>query len=127
MADDFKKPLISTKQVSCKINDISTEIVCSDFGDKYLVLITQYGKMGTLVQIGKESHMINNGDTENIDIKVLLGKDEPLTYVYAKQIGSSLFGRGMIRPILLGIAFKDQTPETLKQVVQYIGESDIFL
>ncbi|XP_028403602.1 proteasome assembly chaperone 3-like isoform X2 [Dendronephthya gigantea] len=76
MADDFKKPLISTKQVSCKINDISTEIVCSDFGDKYLVLITQYGKMGTLVQIGKESHMINNGDTENIDIKVLLGKDE---------------------------------------------------
>ncbi|CAB3997713.1 Hypothetical predicted protein [Paramuricea clavata] len=124
MADN-SKPIISTKQVSCKINDISTDFVCSDFGDKYFVLITQFGKMGTLVQIGKEFDL-NNGETENVDIKVLLGKDEPLTYVYAKQIGSSLYGRGILRPILLGIALKDQTPEMLKQVVQFISESNIF-
>lgn len=47
--------------------------------------------------------------------------------MYAKQIGSSLYGRGLLRPIILGIALKDQTPETLKQVVQFISESDIFL
>jgi hypothetical protein len=46
--------------------------------------------------------------------------------VYAKQIGSSLYGRGILRPILLGIALKDQTPETLKQVVQFVSESNIF-
>jgi hypothetical protein len=46
--------------------------------------------------------------------------------VYAKQIGSSLCARGVLRPILLGIALKDPTPETLKQVVQFIKESDIF-
>ena len=112
-------------QISCEINGVSTDFVCSDFGDKYFILITQYGKMGTLVQIGKEFHL-NNGDIENVDIKVLLGKDEPLTYVYAKQIGSSLYGRGILRPILLGIALKDPTPETLKQVVQFTRENDIF-
>ena len=51
---------------------------------------------------------------------------KPLTYVYAKQIGSSLYGRGILRPVILGIALKNQTPETLKQVVQFISESDIF-
>ena len=51
---------------------------------------------------------------------------KPLTYVYAKQIGSSLYDRGILRPIILGVALKDQTPETLKQVVQFISQSDIF-
>ena len=51
---------------------------------------------------------------------------KPLTYVYAKQIGSSLYGRGILRPILLGIALKDPTPETLQQVVQFTRENDIF-
>ncbi|XP_046849253.1 proteasome assembly chaperone 3-like isoform X1 [Xenia sp. Carnegie-2017] len=119
------KPLIYTKQLTLEINHVSTSLICSNFGDKYFILVTQYGKIGTLVQIG-EKCLINSGNVENIDMKVLLGKDEPLTYVYAKQIAKCLFASGVHFPILLGIALKDDTPETLKQLVRKINDADLF-
>ena len=69
------QPLIKSKQAEKTIGGVSTQVVCTEFSNYIFVVLTQYGKIGTLISITPDS---KTGDisTPMYTTKVLLGKDE---------------------------------------------------
>ena len=45
------QPLIRSKQKEKTINGISTQVVCTEFSNYIFVVLTQYGKIGTLISL----------------------------------------------------------------------------
>lgn len=45
---------VPTRQASSKIQDQHTQVVCQSFADRIVVLVTQVGKIGCLVNTGIE-------------------------------------------------------------------------
>eukprot|EP00518_Triparma_eleuthera_P014724 CAMPEP_0182479460 /NCGR_PEP_ID=MMETSP1319-20130603/34197_1 /TAXON_ID=172717 /ORGANISM="Bolidomonas pacifica, Strain RCC208" /LENGTH=92 /DNA_ID=CAMNT_0024680887 /DNA_START=57 /DNA_END=331 /DNA_ORIENTATION=+ len=83
----------SARSVAKLIDGIHTEVVVNIFSDRIFVIITQTGKMGTLLQASSD-----HGD---VDVRVLMGRrDDPLLVVYAQQLVESLRVRTE-SPILL--------------------------
>ncbi|CAJ0964936.1 unnamed protein product [Ranitomeya imitator] len=81
------KPVVVSKQAEEVINGVVTQVVCTAFTDHILVVVTQYGKMGTLVSV--TPNMVS-GDLgkPTLTTKVLLGCDEPVIHVCAKNLVS---------------------------------------
>lgn len=67
--------VIKSRQKVIEVNGILTQVVCTEFSNYILVVLTQYGKMGTLVSITPDSRS-NDISTPTFSTKVLLGKDE---------------------------------------------------
>lgn len=70
-----EKPILASKQAAEVVRGVPTEVVCTAFANTVLVVVTQYGKMGTLVSV--EPNVVADGlGTPLLATKVLLGKDE---------------------------------------------------
>lgn len=67
--------IIRSKQTEKEVNGISTQVVCTEFSNYIFIVITQYGKIGTLVSVTPDSRS-NDISTTTFSTKVLLGKDE---------------------------------------------------
>lgn len=67
--------VIKSRQKVIEVNGILTQVVCTEFSNYILVVLTQYGKIGTLVSITPDSRS-NDISTPTFSTKVLLGKDE---------------------------------------------------
>ncbi|KAM9393357.1 LOW QUALITY PROTEIN: proteasome assembly chaperone 3 [Pholidichthys leucotaenia] len=74
------EPIIRTRQAQKDVNGISTEVVCTEFSNYIFIVLTQYGKIGTLISVTPNSRS-SDISTPTLSTKVLLGKDEPLTHV----------------------------------------------
>lgn len=68
-------PLVRTRQAERSIDGISTQVVCTEFSNYIFIVLTQYGKIGTLVCITPDSRS-SDISTPMLSTKVLLGKDE---------------------------------------------------
>lgn len=68
-------PVIKSRQKVNEVNGILTQVVCTEFNNYIFVVLTQYGKIGTLVSITPDSRS-NDISTPAFSTKVLLGKDE---------------------------------------------------
>ncbi len=93
----------------------------TEYADRYLVIITQLNKIGTLVEVRMESA---EGTTTTAEVVTLLGKrDDALIDIYARQILDALVKTIGNKPLLLGIAIvnDDHTPEVFKAVLQGLG------
>ncbi|XP_048351323.1 proteasome assembly chaperone 3 [Sphaerodactylus townsendi] len=114
------KPVVDSKQTEAVVNGIRTEVVCTAFADTLLVVVTQYGKMGTLVSL--EPNVVADGVTKPLfTTKVLLGKDEPLVHICAKHLATSVSQEAGNKPVLLALALKEKSIEgirTLREVIQ---------
>ncbi|KAB0383891.1 hypothetical protein FD755_005808 [Muntiacus reevesi] len=98
------KPLVTSKQKTAVVCGVPTQVVCTAFTSHILVVVTQLGKMGTLVSLEPSSVTSDIGKPA-LTTKVLLGKDEPLVHVYP----------------FLALAMKDKNIEVvnaLKEVIQ---------
>ncbi|KAK6179195.1 hypothetical protein SNE40_011611 [Patella caerulea] len=110
--DTRSKFPVSTNQVAYEVNGIPSEIVVSQFTDKLFIVVTQYKKIGTVLQINKEVILDEMQQASTVyNIKVLLGKDEPLTHVIAKNLTSEI---NTNKQIILTVALKDSSPQTVK-------------
>ncbi|XP_023685750.1 transmembrane protein 184A-like isoform X1 [Paramormyrops kingsleyae] len=69
------QPIIKHKQRVETINGIKTQVVCTEFSNFIFIVVTQYGKMGTLISVTPDSRNADIG-TRTFTTKVLLGKDE---------------------------------------------------
>lgn len=67
--------IIRSRQKEKEVNGILTQVVCTEFSNYIFVVLTQYGKIGTLISITPDSRS-NNISTPMFSTKVLLGKDE---------------------------------------------------
>nr|XP_060640455.1 proteasome assembly chaperone 3 [Anolis sagrei ordinatus] len=111
--------ILASKQAEEVVQGVPTQVVCTAFGNTILVVVTQYGKMGTLVSV-EPSVMADNLSRPLLTTKVLLGKDEPLVHICAKHLVSSVSQEAGNKPILLAMALKDKSIEgvqTLQEVI----------
>lgn len=68
-------PIVTSKRREEAVRGVRTEVVCTAFSNSILVVVTQYGKMGTLVYVNPDTIGDNVG-RPSLSTKVLLGKDE---------------------------------------------------
>ncbi|KAM5153106.1 proteasome assembly chaperone 3 isoform 1-T2 [Mantella aurantiaca] len=114
------QPVVTSKQAEDVINGIPTQVVCSAFTDHIVVVVTQYGKLGTLVSLTPNT-VTGDLSKPTLTTKVLLGCDEPLVHVCAKNLVSFVSQESKNKPVLLGIALKDKSAEcinTLKGLIK---------
>lgn len=69
------EPIIRSRQAEKEINGISTQVVCTGFNNYIFIVVTQYGKIGTLISVTPDSGS-KEINTQAFSTKVLLGKDE---------------------------------------------------
>lgn len=69
------KPLLVSKQKTEVVCGVPTQVVCTAFSNHILVVVTQFGKMGTLVSL-EPSNVTNDISKPVLTTKVLLGQDE---------------------------------------------------
>lgn len=69
------EPIIRSKQTEKDVNGVSTQVICTEFSNYIFVVLTQYGKIGTLISVTPDSRS-NDISTPSFSTKVLLGKDE---------------------------------------------------
>ncbi|XP_055008747.1 proteasome assembly chaperone 3 [Boleophthalmus pectinirostris] len=119
------EPIIKSKQAQKEINGISTQVVCTEFSNYIFVVVTQYGKIGTLVSVTPDSRC-NDISTSSFSTKVLLGKDEPMTHVCAKNLSTFVSQEAANRPILLGLALKDSSKDSIQHFKELIRSCKVW-
>lgn len=80
------KPLVISKQKTEVVCGVPTQVVCTAFSSHILVVVTQFGKMGTLVSL-EPSNVASDFSKPMLTTKVLLGQDE------VKRVGRDPHGR----------------------------------
>lgn len=67
--------MVTSKQKTAEVCGVPTQVVCTAFSSHVLVVVTQFGKMGTLVALEPTSVA---GDISKpiLTTRVLLGQDE---------------------------------------------------
>ncbi|XP_068435151.1 proteasome assembly chaperone 3 isoform X2 [Clinocottus analis] len=68
----------------------------------------------------------NDISTPAFTTKVLLGKDEPLTHVCAKNLATFVSQEAGNRPVLLGLALKDSSIDAIKQMKEIIKSCQVW-
>ncbi|XP_064170864.1 proteasome assembly chaperone 3 [Anguilla rostrata] len=119
------QPLIRTKQAEGVINGMSTQVVCTEFSNYIFVVLTQYGKIGSLISVTPDARSTDIS-SPMFTTKVLLGKDEPLTHVCAKNLVTFISQEAGNRPVLLGLALKDTNIEAIKAMKGMIKSCQVW-
>jgi len=106
------KSLIKTTHLAIVINGVHTEILQQRFSNCIFMLITQTGKMGTLIEARADNRDFQGGEY-TYSLRVLSGKrDDNLLSAYSRQLVelvSYSFFSGKVRPsLLLGISLAPQ-------------------
>ncbi|XP_053412650.1 proteasome assembly chaperone 3 [Nycticebus coucang] len=113
------KPLVISKQKTEVVCGVLTQVVCTAFSSHILVVVTQFGKMGTLVCL-EPSNVASDFSKPVLTTKVLLGQDEPLIHVFAKNLVAFVSQEAGNRAVLLAMAMKDKSMEGVKALKEVI-------
>ncbi|XP_058509684.1 proteasome assembly chaperone 3 [Solea solea] len=119
------EPVVRSRQTQRDVNGVSTQVVCTEFSNYIFVVLTQYGKIGTLISVTPDSKS-NDISTPTLSTKVLLGKEEPLTHVCAKNLAMFVSQEAGNRPVLLGLALKDSSIDSIKQMKEIIKSCQVW-
>ncbi|XP_040430007.1 proteasome assembly chaperone 3 isoform X1 [Cygnus olor] len=118
-------PIVTSKQREEVVHGVPTEVVCTAFSNSILVVVTQYGKLGTLVYVDPNTIGDNIG-RPSLTTKVLLGKDEPLVHVCAKNLVAFVSQEAGNKPVLLAMALKDKTMEGIQALREVIRSCQVW-
>lgn len=69
------EPIVRSRKVEKDVNGVSTEVVCTEFSNYIFIVVTQYGKIGTLISIKPDS-TTSDMSIPTFSTKVLLGNNE---------------------------------------------------
>ncbi|XP_068690356.1 proteasome assembly chaperone 3-like [Montipora foliosa] len=125
MAAQFTKT--RTRQAAILIDGIHTEVFCCCYQDRIFVIVSQLEKMGNLISVNKlsSSEDASSTGTQTFHTKTLMGSDEEIWHVYAKQIGA-LVSSSSSKPLLVGIALKKHSPQTLQQILKLLQSNQVW-
>lgn len=104
---------VQTKTETFEVNGNSTEIVISKFSDRLFVIITQYGKVGNLVEVRRDVAQKDDSSSLVFSVRVLLGKDDEEIHVAARFLVNFI---ATSQSVLFGLSLKDYQPQTLRQI-----------
>ncbi|KAL6068589.1 Proteasome assembly chaperone 3 [Balamuthia mandrillaris] len=119
----------STKQFAAVINGVHTEFILTPFADRIFIVITQLGKLGTLITASKETNDVMSGEPQeaNYAIDVLLGKrDEPLLALYARRIVELICAKHARRSLLLSLCLKDHSLASLPIILDLLEANKVW-
>ncbi|XP_027987725.1 proteasome assembly chaperone 3 [Eptesicus fuscus] len=119
------KPLVTSKQKTEVVCGVPTQVVCTAFSTHILVVVTQFGKMGTLVAL-EPSPVTSDISKPVLTTKVLLGQDEPLIHVFAKNLVAFVSQEAGNRAVLLAVAMKDRSMEGLRALREVIQTCQVW-
>ncbi|XP_057603656.1 proteasome assembly chaperone 3 [Hippopotamus amphibius kiboko] len=119
------KPLVTSKQKTAAVCGVPTQVVCTAFSSHVLVVVTQFGKMGTLVSL-EPSSVTSDLGRPVLTTKVLLGQDEPLIHVFAKNLVAFVSQEAGNRAVLLALAVKDKSMEGVKALKEVIRTCQVW-
>ncbi|KAI8393271.1 uncharacterized protein BYT42DRAFT_541566 [Radiomyces spectabilis] len=114
MADDQKEFPLKNRQAACTIDGVHTEILLTGFQDKIFAVITQYGRIGSLIHTTldiaphRASNPANVPTTGHFLFGESTGPQSDLYMLYASSIMQAIAAMNPYekRPLLLGIALK---------------------
>ncbi|SAM05087.1 hypothetical protein [Absidia glauca] len=105
---------VVNKRTAISINDCHTEILLTSYSDKIFIVVTQYGRIGSLIQttLDGPAHLAQNPAAAPTTSQFLLGESigpqSDLYTLYATSISQAIaaMNPNEARPVLLGIALK---------------------
>jgi len=123
------------------INGIHTEVCIQSYGDRILVLLTQLGKVGCLIQVSipPTSHLPPTPPPtalpsipSSIALTALLGQPPPdlhaVYHLYASQIATILWTHegenALRRPVVVGVALKRNGPADIEEDGGALSQAD---
>eukprot|EP00882_Tetradesmus_deserticola_P008435 GHRQ01008894.1.p4 GENE.GHRQ01008894.1~~GHRQ01008894.1.p4 ORF type:complete len:129 (+),score=33.35 GHRQ01008894.1:176-562(+) len=114
---------VAVRTASVEIDGLATDIISNTYLDAVVLIASQLGTMGTIIQ-AKQDATFEGKST--FSTSVLVGKrDEPLLTVAARQLVEHANSRGITKPLLCCLAFKQHTPETVKQLLAVVKEQQL--
>lgn len=97
------------------VNGKQVEMFVSKFEDKTFVVITQMGKIGTMVNV--KCDITSNSAEPVFHTKTLLGNDTTVHHMFAKAVGVTIYKKiKSTKPVLCSLALTDISPIFLKQI-----------
>ncbi|XP_022993682.1 uncharacterized protein LOC111809020 isoform X1 [Cucurbita pepo subsp. pepo] len=115
---------VSHKQASLEIKGIKTDIVVCRHDDHFLVIATQIGAMGTMLQARKEEGMAIHS---TFSVSTVFGKrDEPMLVACARQLIEQISLSGSYKPLLISLGLKDHSVETMRGIVTAVSENKLW-
>lgn len=115
---------VKSKQIVSTIQGLKTEVVQCSYDDHLMIIVTQIGKMGTLLHARKEE---GYGTAPTFNVSILMGKrDEPLMVVCARQLIEQISKTGGSRPLILSLGLSDHSAETLKELIKVVVDNKIW-
>ncbi|KAI9271610.1 hypothetical protein BDA99DRAFT_300458 [Phascolomyces articulosus] len=111
--DDVRFPL-NNKQAACNVHGHHTEILVTGFADKIFIVVTQYGRIGSLIKttVDIAPHLASNPGAVPTTSQFLFGEStgsqSDLYMLYASSISQTIAAMNPHeqRPVILGIALK---------------------
>ena len=116
---------MTSKRKTAVVCGVHTQVVCTAFSSHILVVVTQLGKVGTLVSL-EPSSVTSDISKPVLTTKVLLGKDEPLVHVFAKNLVAFVSQEAGNRAILLALAMKDKNMKVVKALKEVIQACQVW-
>lgn len=109
------------KKLTIDIKKIKTDLVICRYEDHFLVIVTQLGSMGTLLQARKEEGV---SVQPTFNVSVIFGKrDEPLLSACARQLIENISAAGSSMSLVLSLGLKDHSVDTIKAIVSVVIEN----
>ncbi|XP_021744614.1 proteasome assembly chaperone 3-like [Chenopodium quinoa] len=109
------------KKLTTDIKKIKTDLVICRYEDHFLVIVTQLGSMGTLLQARKEEGV---SVQPTFNVSVIFGKrDEPLLSACARQLIENISAAGSSMSLVLSLGLKDHSVDTIKAIVSVVIEN----
>ncbi|XP_057769450.1 uncharacterized protein LOC130989452 isoform X2 [Salvia miltiorrhiza] len=116
-------PAFPVRHTSCclDINGHKTDIIISSYEDHILVMATQIGSMGTILQARKEGGGVSIDPTYSVS--VVFGKrDEPMLVACARQLIEHISNSGSSKALVLSLGLRDHSLGILKTIVAAVTE-----
>ncbi|CAG8731578.1 16143_t:CDS:2, partial [Acaulospora morrowiae] len=102
------------------INDKHTEVLVTGFQDKILVVITQYGKVGSLIHVTLGSLSTTSQTlTPVTNVNFILGSPSSLYQIYASHIASIIKKESPSegRSVVVGLALKKNVGTEEEEII----------
>lgn len=112
------------KKLTVDIKGSTTDVVICGYEDHFLVIVTQIGSMGTLVQARKDQGV---SVEPTFSVSVIFGKrDEPMLLACARQLIENISASGSSKSLVLSLGLKDHSAVTLKAIVSTVIENRLW-
>ncbi|CAI2173867.1 20358_t:CDS:2 [Funneliformis geosporum] len=129
---------LKTRQTARLLNGTHTEVMVTGFHDKILVIVTQYGRIGSLIYVTVDSlspTVLSVTPSTTTNIKFLFGSMTLLYQLYASHLATVIAADNPMdgRSVVVGLALKKSgdddevgNKEVFEEVVSMVKECRVW-